>query len=46
MMDPEVDQVISRAEQALLRDFITSSPVQEIKDGQRNYKGICLIFLI
>src|SRR5882724_1686073 len=46
MMNPEVDQVISRAEQAIHRDLITSSPVQDIKNGQRNYKTICFIFLI
>src|ERR1700691_5949859 len=45
-MDPEVDQVISRVEQALQRDWIITSSFQEIKDGQRNYKRICILFLL
>jgi len=45
-MNLEVNQVISRVEQVLQRNFITSSSFQEIKDGQPNNKGIFIIFLI
>jgi len=45
-MNPEVDQVFSRVEHALQRDFIISSSFQDIMDGQKNYKRISIIFLL
>ena len=45
MMNPEVDQVISRVEQSLQKYFVISLSVQEIKDGQRNFKRICILTL-